>query len=278
VHILIRGVVGPTFQQSRRVERVERVERMAHSSRPPPKRATCVVFDIETDTAFCNSNTTRDEQMTTMQATVVCSVTFTLDDLCNKTGIPDTATRLVCWRDDNESKGGPFEPLFREFDSADIIVAFNGLGFDMPVLKKYYGRLNSDRFMRHCMATHDPFARIRSATGMWPSLNKLLEQNGFHPKTSNGLEAIRMWERGERERLQQYCVDDVNLLADLVLCRSPVHCNGVVLHPSLISVHANVFGAVRVPPVAPAVATMEVLEVEVVEVVEKDTRVSKRVR
>ena len=221
----------------------------------PPKPLRCVVFDIETDTAFsprgrgpCN----RNEQMVLMQATVACATIFDIrhSELFHTTptstghALPDGAKQLVCWRDDNHTAGGPFEPLFKEFDDADIIVAYNGLGFDFPVMRKYYGRTASSdaRYTQHCMRTHDPFSRIRAATGMWPSLNKLLGENGFQCKTANGLEAIRMWEQGRRDELCAYCLADVALLAQLVTRRGGISCNGKSLPASLSSVYAVGFG------------------------------------
>ena len=34
---------------------------------------------------------------------------------------------------------GPFEPLLQLMDEADVILVYNGFGFDYPVLRKYYG-------------------------------------------------------------------------------------------------------------------------------------------
>ena len=50
-----------------------------------------------------------------------------------------------------------------------------------------------------------------------PKLDALLAANGLPGKTSDGLEAIRMGERGDRDQLRAYCAEDVRLLAQLTL-------------------------------------------------------------
>jgi hypothetical protein len=122
---------------------------------------------------------------------------------------------VTLWRDeDPDGQGGPFEPLFCAFDQAEIIVGYNSLGFDHPVLEKHYS--SRRRLEKHLLKVHDPFARLRDVTGAWYKLDHLLAANGLETKTANGLEAIRMWEDGERDRLRDYCEQDTRALARLL--------------------------------------------------------------
>ena len=90
----------------------------------------------------------------------------------------------------------------------------------MCVISKYYGMGKKSQFRRmtHRMKLLDPMTRISDALDVrYPGLNHLLWQNGLAQKTSHGVEAIGMWERGERDRLQDYCMKDVEALSKLVL-------------------------------------------------------------
>lgn len=189
---------------------------------------TCVVFDIETD---CTVNSAFGDdvrtKLTHTEATVVCA--FELNaDLINAgedmDSILSSATYIVCWRDVDHGPG-PFEALFKAMDRASILTCYNGIEFDMPVLRKYYKRsLNGEsRYLKHMLKFHDPFTRIREVTGQWPSLNSLLASNGLGSKSSNGLEAIKMWEEGRRDELEKYCKRDVEALSQLILFGNGQH-------------------------------------------------------
>jgi len=189
-----------------------------------------VFFDCESDISFARAaGEELSEKLKNMQATVICALSVdvsAIDAACTRgTELDsDVHSRLVCWRDDNTLPDGPFAPLLDLFDRASVIVAYNGSGFDMPLLRKYYqkGCAGGARYLKHRLKLLDPFMSIRTATGSAPSLDKLLKLNGLPTKTSSGLEAIRMWEDGRREELLSYCQNDVDALARLTLRRTPI--------------------------------------------------------
>ena len=184
-----------------------------------------VFFDCESDMSFGRApGESLSEKIEYMQATVICALSVdvaAIRDACTPGTELDSSnySRLVCWRDDNEAVGGPFAPLLDLFDRASVIVAYNGSGFDMPLIRKYYskGSMGGERYLQHRLKILDPFLNIRTATGYSPSLDTLLRLNGLPTKSSNGIEAIRMWEEGNREELLSYCTNDVNALASLTL-------------------------------------------------------------
>ena len=191
---------------------------------------TCLVFDIETDSMFRRGQDAprRDFQMEQMQATIVCALE--LDACAVARGdapalIVAGARRVVCWRDDNDQPGGPFEPLFAAMDRATATVCYNGVGFDVPVLRKYYSESDGGtrRYLAHRLKLHDPFARVRDAVGDWPKLDTLLRLNGIPCKLACGAGAVKMWEEGRRGELQAYCLYDVEALATLVLFSGGLH-------------------------------------------------------
>jgi hypothetical protein len=185
--------------------------------------STVVVFDVETDCSFASlQGMCREQQLKVMQVTVACALELDTD-LCAQTGsweeLARNAKKHHWWRDEPEAnKVNPFHGLLGLFDAADVIVAYNGLDFDFPVLRKHYGHGKTAfrRYMQHRLKCHDPMARIQAATDVRFKLDVLLKLNGLAGKTADGLQAIRMWESGQRQELLSYCANDVWALAQLV--------------------------------------------------------------
>ena len=160
-----------------------------------------------------------------MQPSVVCATVVSLEaieaiEASPAAGESPACTNHTFWRDDNDAKDGPFELLLQLFDGASVIVGYNVLSFDFPVMQKFYGGRCGramQRYASHVAKTLDPFSRLRYAYGAWLPLNELLSDNGLPVKISSGLEAIRMWEQDRRRELEEYCAADVDLLLRLVL-------------------------------------------------------------
>jgi hypothetical protein len=157
-----------------------------------------------------------------MQVTVVCALVVDADLSVASTWdqVKQSATPMHWWRDVVEpGESGPFDGLLRLFDKAEVIVAFNGLGFDMPVLRKYYGRgtAAAERWRQHRIKCLDPMYTVSNSCDIkWPKLDKLLQLNGLPCKTGDGLMAIKLWREGKRGELKLYCERDVTALAELV--------------------------------------------------------------
>jgi len=183
--------------------------------------APVVYFDCESDCTFRSVGVVgRDESFKRMQATVVCALAVD-EELCTFGGTADhalaSATAFHWWRDVAEPGKGPFDSLLKLFDEAVCIVAYNGLDFDFPLLRKHYGKgvKATKRYIEHRTKCHDPFSKLRAATDMWFKLDVLLAYNKLPAKIGNGLDAIAMWEKGEREPLRLYCLHDVQALLKL---------------------------------------------------------------
>ena len=97
---------------------------------------------------------------------------------------------------------------------ATLVVGYNLYEFDYPVIRKY----DTDDILDDiCAKTLDVFSRVRDVTGVWYKLDALLQANSLPCKTSNGLEAIAMYEERRLEELESYCVNDVKSTALLCL-------------------------------------------------------------
>ncbi len=221
-----------------------------------------VAFDCESDGLPSGQRSVRSPlDFSTVQCTVACARSFVI----SRSGHArlQTAGRLTCWRDHTTAKGvDPFDPLLRLFDTADIILGYNALDFDFPLLHKHYGPRQLGRYATHRLKCLDVFARLRMHLGIWPKLNDLLSSNCLPAKTSSGDEATRMWHDNRREELEAYCMMDVDLTVRLSLRAQLYH--------SVYRVPAHVFGlraaaaAVRASPRAGDALDQEELEEEFV--------------
>lgn len=187
---------------------------------------TVVVFDLESDCTFDTCvGSCRQDKFQHMQITVACAMVLD-SSLCTMPGTRGVAfsTAKAChwWRDVAERGKDPFEELLLLFDDTDVIVGYNCLDFDFPLLRKHYGKGSGAhaRYIGHRLKTIDPFSRIRATLGTWPKLDDLLKANGLEPKTGDGKGAIRLWEQGFREELLAYCASDVVALTKMTLLAS----------------------------------------------------------
>ena len=198
-----------------------------------PTERTCVIFDLETKTLIPRKHNSRDNAISGMEVSVACSIIVDADlVLTSRTleTIDSTMRSLTVWCDDTPISTtklyapSTFARLFDAFDAATVIVAYNGIGFDMLVLQQYYDRTARGvaRYRSHLEKLHDPFARIRGVTGFWPKLSMLLALNGHPSKSGDGVNAVRLWDEGKRTELASYCYDDVVLLLRLVLQKGGV--------------------------------------------------------
>ena len=76
------------------------------------------------------------------------------------------------------------------FDGAEVIVGFNCLAFDFPLLQRFY--TSKKRYLAHRCKCLDIMTRVRDVTDDYYKLDKLLKDNELSTKTSNGNNAIRL--------------------------------------------------------------------------------------
>jgi hypothetical protein len=112
-----------------------------------------------------------------------------------------------------------FAPLL---DAADAIVAFNGRAFDLRVLLRAHFLDERERVESWARKLIDPFEVMRTTTGSWVKLDEVLEANGLPCKTGSGLDAIRWWAEGERDKVARYCEADVEGLRSLLALEAPL--------------------------------------------------------
>lgn len=124
------------------------------------------------------------------------------------------------------------EDFMRLLDGADRLCSFNGARFDIPFMVVQWG-VPAARAHGWRVKLHDVFEACRSAFRCTFKLQDLLAHNGLPGKSGTGAEAVGLAERGEWERLREYCLTDtlrthaVSSLDPILLPRLP----GIALAP-----------------------------------------------
>jgi hypothetical protein len=99
--------------------------------------------------------------------------------------------------------------LQRWFEQADLLIGFNSKSFDNAVLQPYFS-LNLTR-IPHL----DILEEIHRTLGHRLKLDSVAQATLLESKSGDGLEAILMYHRGEWEKLEKYCLQDVKVTRDL---------------------------------------------------------------
>ena len=176
---------------------------------------TTVVFDLETTDKISDMpGTDRDDQVKMLQVSCACALVVdseALLDPARAAAAVEEGEMHTFWRDRGLH---PLEELLELFDKAEVIASYNGLGFDHPVLLKYYE--SRTRYQSHVLKSHDAFQRLRDITTFWYKLDDLLKANGLETKTATGLQAITWWYEGKRDEIEEYCRGDVLSCARLL--------------------------------------------------------------
>lgn len=102
-----------------------------------------------------------------------------------------------------------FNMLWPILEKADLLIGFNSLHFDLPLLNKYYsGDLAK---IKHI----DILKEIKDTFGRRMKLDQIAEGTLGTHKSGHGLDAVTWWRQGEFEKVKKYCLDDVKITKDV---------------------------------------------------------------
>lgn len=114
---------------------------------------------------------------------------------------------VAYYRSDTEKVEGFFEKDVEKFkkllDEADYIVGYNTLGYDYPVLEKYF------QFEWKKYNNVDIFKLILNQHGLYLKLDNIAECTLEKNKIAHGLDAVRFYKEGKLDKLKEYCDMDV---------------------------------------------------------------------
>lgn len=94
-------------------------------------------------------------------------------------------------------------------ESADVIVGYNSISFDMPVLARYLGEQINQ------YPQIDLMVAAKEKIGFRPKLNNLTNATLGKGKLGSGLDAVKYWANQEIDKLKQYCMEDVRLTKEV---------------------------------------------------------------
>lgn len=96
------------------------------------------------------------------------------------------------------------DQLFELMKKAELIIGYNLLGFDYPVLQAHLKNFSLDSFK-----TLDILEEVQKNLGYKIRLEDVAQGTLGQGKSATGLEAIEMWRQGQIEELKKYCLQDV---------------------------------------------------------------------
>jgi DEAD/DEAH box helicase domain-containing protein len=99
--------------------------------------------------------------------------------------------------------------FFKYLENSSLIIGFNQISFDLPVLSAYYlGDIKK-------FPTLDLLNHVEKSLGFRISLDDLVRETLGAKKTGHGLLAIEYFRSGDMEKLKKYCLSDVELTRKL---------------------------------------------------------------
>lgn len=146
-----------------------------------------IVFDIETSNLFSDVNS---NDPAALDLSVICIYDYSTDSYSSFT------------QED-------LNKLWPILEGADILIGYNSDHFDIPLLNKYYsGDLTKIKSL-------DILKEIKNSFGRRMKLDQIAEGTLGEHKITNGLEATRWWNEGLKEKVIEYCIQDVKITKEI---------------------------------------------------------------
>lgn len=99
--------------------------------------------------------------------------------------------------------------LWPRLERAERIIGYNTKGFDYLVMNNYY----AGDFMK--FPSLDILEEINKALGFRLKLDDVAAASVGHRKSGHGLQAVEWWRQGEKEKVKNYCLDDVRVTKEV---------------------------------------------------------------
>jgi len=146
-----------------------------------------VVFDLETKTAIQGFDKKSFNELEISVAGVYDSSTDTYHTF-------------------TEEEFGQMWPIF---EKADVMIGYNSISFDLPLLNNYYlGDLSQIKQL-------DLMKEIQNSLGRRLRLDSVAEATLGKKKSGHGLDAVEWWNAGEVQKVKDYCEQDVRVTKEI---------------------------------------------------------------
>ena len=147
------------------------------------------------------------------------AITFDIESISDSVvrGHIDVAEQELIVVAIHDSETGQYTSYFKEdlpklwpiIERADVLIGFNSDTFDIPLLNRYYpGDLTHIRSL-------DLLAEVQKVLGRRIRLQSLAEATLGKGKKGDGLLAGVWWREGKKDKVAEYCVEDVRLTREL---------------------------------------------------------------
>jgi DEAD/DEAH box helicase domain-containing protein len=100
--------------------------------------------------------------------------------------------------------------LITELEQFTHVITFNGNRFDIEVLRAY---APVEGVRKRSMDVHE---LLHKQLGHRVKLDQLAKDTLGTAKSGDGLEAVKWWRAGQKDRVAEYCEQDVAILRDVV--------------------------------------------------------------
>ncbi|MBU4360754.1 ribonuclease H-like domain-containing protein [Candidatus Parcubacteria bacterium] len=117
------------------------------------------------------------------------------------------------WYEDNKFltfMEDELDELGKLIKQAELVIGFNLIGFDYPVLENYLKNINFNS-----IKTLDIMAVLQKYLGYRVKLESVAQATLGTGKSGTGLKAISMWRKGQIEDLKKYCLKDVEVTKNI---------------------------------------------------------------
>ncbi len=99
--------------------------------------------------------------------------------------------------------------LWPILEKTDVLVGYNSDHFDIPVLNRFYpGELGHIKSV-------DLLKEIKNTVGRRFKLDNVAQATLGRGKSGDGMQAFEWWRAGEREKVKEYCLDDVRITKEI---------------------------------------------------------------
>ncbi len=147
------------------------------------------------------------------------AITFDIESISdsNVRGFVDVSEQELTVVAIHDSETGEYSSYFKEelpqlwpiIERADVLIGFNSDNFDIPLLNRYYpGELTHIRSI-------DLMAEVQKVLGRRIRLQSLAEATLGKGKKGDGLKAGEWWKEGKKDKVAEYCIEDVRLTREL---------------------------------------------------------------
>ncbi len=92
---------------------------------------------------------------------------------------------------------------------ADQVIGYNIVSFDYEVLRPYL------HFNPTTLPTLDLLVEVEKVLGHRVGLDSVASATLAASKLASGMDAIKFWRTGQKDKLKEYCVEDVRLTRDI---------------------------------------------------------------